>query len=73
MICRMPEASAGELVHPKDARGLAVRSKSALLKTKLQRELYGILHILRAPFLAVFWWLEKRLARLQDHLESEGA
>jgi hypothetical protein len=47
--------------------------KSALLKTKLQRELYGILHILRAPFLAVFWWLEKRLARLQDYLESEGA
>jgi hypothetical protein len=47
--------------------------KSALLKTKLQRELYGILHLLEAPFLAVFWWLEKRLARLQGQLESDGA
>lgn len=41
-------------------------------KMKLRRMGYGVLHALQRPFLAVFWWLEKRLARLQEQLESNA-
>jgi hypothetical protein len=48
-------------------------ANSASVKGKLLRGIHGILHALQRPFLAAFWWLEKRMARLQDQLESEGA
>jgi len=45
---------------------------SATLERKLRRAICGVLQTLQRPFLAVFWWLEKRLARLQDQLGSDA-
>jgi len=33
---------------------------------------YSILKMLQRPFLGAFWFLEQRIARLQDQLASQG-
>ena len=46
--------------------------QSASPNTKLLRARYSILKMLQRPFLGVFWFLEQRIARLQDQLASQG-
>jgi hypothetical protein len=46
--------------------------QSASPKTKLLRARYSILKMLQRPFLGVFWFLEQRIARVQDQLTSQG-
>ena len=46
--------------------------QSASPNTKLLRARYSILKLLQRPFLGVFWFLEQRIARLQDQLTSQG-
>jgi hypothetical protein len=41
--------------------------------TKLLRARYSILKMLQRPFLGAFWFLEQRIARVQDQLASQGA
>jgi hypothetical protein len=45
--------------------------QSASPKTKLLRVRYSILKVLQHPFLAGFWNLEQRLARLQEKLTEQ--
>jgi hypothetical protein len=47
--------------------------QSASPNTKLLRARYSILKMLQRPFLGAFWFLEQRIARLQDQLASRGA
>jgi hypothetical protein len=46
--------------------------QSASPNTKLLRARYSILKMLQRPFLSVFWYLEQRIARVQDQLASRG-
>lgn len=46
--------------------------KSASPKTKLLQARCSILKMLQRPFLGVFWFLEQRIARVQDQLASQG-
>jgi hypothetical protein len=46
--------------------------QSASPKTKLLRARYSILKMLQRPSLGVFWFLEQRIARVQDELASRG-
>jgi hypothetical protein len=46
--------------------------QSASPNTKLLRARYSILKMLQRPFLGAFWFLEQRIARLQDQLASQG-
>jgi len=51
----------------KTKRGRAPE-QSAPPKTALLRARYSILKMLQRPFLGAFWFLEQRIARLQDQL-----
>jgi hypothetical protein len=46
--------------------------QSAPPNTKLLRARYSILKMLQRPFLGAFWFLEQRIARVQDQLSSQG-
>ena len=47
--------------------------QSASPKTTLLQARYSILKMLQRPFLGAFWFLEQRIARVQDQLASRGA
>jgi len=46
--------------------------QSAPPKAKLLRARYSILKMLQRPFLGAFWFLEQRIACVQDQLTSQG-
>jgi hypothetical protein len=49
-----------------------VPEQNASPNTRLLRVRYSILRMLQRPFLGAFWFLEQRIARLQDQLASQG-